>query len=67
MFLSKRLECSSFDKLLENFTEISRKKFAPFSEFARITSFFSGTMPTIFLRTAKTQFWQPCWNFLTKV
>ena len=45
MFFSKRLECSSFDKLLENFTEISRKKFAPFSEFARITSFFFWNNP----------------------
>ena len=26
MFFSERLECSSFDKLLENFSEISRKK-----------------------------------------
>ena len=40
MFFSERPECSSFDKLLENFTEKSRKKFAQFLEFARITSSF---------------------------
>ena len=39
MFFSERLECSSFDKLLENVSENSRKKFAQFLEFARITSF----------------------------
>ena len=38
MFFSERLECSSFDKLKRNFSENSRKKFAQFSEFARITS-----------------------------
>ena len=30
MFFSERLECSSFDKLLENVSESSRKKFAHF-------------------------------------
>ena len=40
MFFSERLECSSFYKLLENVSEISRKKFAQLSEFARVTSFF---------------------------
>ena len=39
MFFSERLECSSFDKLLENVSENSRKKFAQFLEFAKITSF----------------------------
>ena len=39
MFFSEPLECSSFDKLLENVSESSRKMFAHFLEFARITSF----------------------------
>ena len=39
MFFSERLECSSFDKLKRNFSENSSKKFAQFSEFAKITSF----------------------------
>ena len=39
MFFSERLECSSFDKLKRNFSENSRKKFAQFSEFARIKYF----------------------------
>ena len=66
MFFSKRLECISFDKLLENLTEISRKKFAPFSEFARITSFFSGTIPTISSGQLKRSFDNPAETFWRK-
>ena len=39
MFFSVRPEFSSFDKLLENVTENSRKKFAQYLEYARIASF----------------------------
>ena len=65
MFFSERLECSSFDKLLENFSENSRKKVCSIFGICKNNVFFleqSSQLSSGQLKRSSDNTVEDCWR-----